>query len=126
MAICGILNIITADKSVVCVKVRGFMILWNARLWVGEKMKKKKDKVVASINNREATFGVYCILFASHPSNLFDIIEANELLFPHYQKAELTIVGLASGKQEAVDLVHDMLMEVYHNTGEFNVRTYFT
>ncbi len=102
------------------------MILWNSCLYIGDKMKKKKDRVIASINKREATFGVYCIAFASHPANLFDIYEANELLFPYYQKADIKIVGLASGRQEAVDLIHDMLMEVYHRTGEFNVRTYFT
>lgn len=102
------------------------MILWNSRLYVGNKIKKKKDKVIASIENREATFGIYCIAFASHPNNLFDIYEANELLFPHYKRAEIRVVGLAHGKQEAVDLVHAMLMEVYHETGEFDVRTYFT
>ena len=102
------------------------MILWNSRLYVGDKMKKKKDKVIASLNNHEATFGVYCIAFASHPNNLFDIIEANELLFPHYSRSEIKVVGLASGKQEAVDLVHDLLMEVYNKTGEFDVRTYYT
>ncbi|MGB4661223.1 MAG: hypothetical protein WBI07_18770 [Mobilitalea sp.] len=88
-------------------------------------MKKKKNKVIASINNREATFGVYCIAFASHPSNLFDILDANELLFPHYQKSEVTVVGIAKGREEAVKLVQSMLMEVYQKTGEFDVRTYF-
>ena len=102
------------------------MILWASRLYVGDKMEKKKEKVIASINNKEATFGVYCIAFASHPSNLFDIMEANELLFPHYQKSEIQIVGLAKGKEEAVIMVKDMLMEVYNKTGEFNVRAYFT
>jgi hypothetical protein len=103
------------------------MILWNSRLYVGDKMKKKRKKVIASIDKREATFGVYCIAFASHPSNLFDIYEANELLlFPHYKKAEIKVIGLASGKQEAVELVHELLMEVYNKTGEFDVRTYYT
>ncbi len=102
------------------------MILWSSRLYVGEKMKKKKDKVVASINKSEATFGIYCIAFASHPNNLFDIMDANELLFPHYKKSQVRIIGLARGKEEAVNLVQDMLMEVYHNTGSFDVRTYFT
>jgi hypothetical protein len=102
------------------------MILWTSRLYIGDKMKKKKEKVMASINNREATFGVYCIAFASHPSNLFEIIEANELLFPHYQKSEVRIVGLAKGKEEAVILVQDMLLDVYNKTGDFDVRTYFT
>lgn len=102
------------------------MILWTSRLYVGEKMKKKKEKVMASINNREATFGVYCIAFASNPSNLFDIYEANELLFPHYQKTEVRIVGLAKGKQEATLLVQGMLTEIYNKTGNFDVRNYFT
>jgi hypothetical protein len=102
------------------------MILWASRLYIGEKMKKKNEKVIASINNKEAAFGVYCITFASHPSNLFDIIEANELLFPHYQRSEIRIIGLAKGKEEAVTLVQDMLMEVYNKTGEFDVRSYFT
>lgn len=102
------------------------MVQWATRLYVGDKMKKKKDKVIASINNREATFNVYCIAFASQPSNLFDIMDANELLFPHYKKADVRIVGLAKGKEEALTLVQEMLLEVYRETGEFNVRTYFT
>ncbi len=102
------------------------MILWNSILYVGNKIKKRRDKVIASINNREATFGVYCIAFASHPNNLFDIYEANQFLFPYYKEVEIKIIGLAGSKQEAVDLVHDMLMEVFKKTGEFDVRTYFT
>jgi len=102
------------------------MISWTSSLHVGEKMKKKKENAIASINNNEATFGVYCIAFASHPSNLFDIMEANELLFPHYKRADIHIVGLARGKEEAYHLVKDMIMEVYNNTGNFNVRAYFT
>jgi hypothetical protein len=102
------------------------MVLWTSRLYVGDKIRKKKEKVVASINNSEATFGVYCIAFASHQDNLFDIMDANELLFPHYKRSKVQIVGLAKGKSEALELVQTMLMEVYHKTGSFDVRTYFT
>ena len=102
------------------------MISWTSRLYVGERMKKKKNKVMTSINNQEATLGVYCIAFASHPSNLFDILDANELLFPHYKKSEVRIVGIAKGKEEAIDLVQSMLMEMYHKTGDFDVKAYFT
>jgi hypothetical protein len=103
-----------------------WMIHWASRLYVGEKLKKKKEKAIQSINNKKAAFGIYCITFASHPDNLFDVMDANELLFPHYQKSDIYIVGLAKGKDEAIDLVHDMLMEVYLKTGDFKVKTYFT
>ncbi len=102
------------------------MVQWATRLYIGDKLKKKKDQVIASINNREATFHVYCIAFASQPCNLFDIMDANELLFPHYKKAEVRIVGLARDKEEALILVQEMLLEVYRETGEFDVRAYFT
>lgn len=102
------------------------MIVWTSNLYVGDKMKRKKAKAVASINKREATFGVYCIAFASNPNNLFDIMDANELLFPHYKRMEVQIVGLAKGKEEAMKLVQYMLMEVYNRTGNFDVRNYFT
>lgn len=101
------------------------MIQWTSRLYVGEGLKKKKDKVIASINNRRITYDIYCIAFASQPDNLFDIMNANELLFPHYQKSDIKIVGLAKGRDEATTLVQDMLMEVYKNTEEFCVRDYF-
>lgn len=102
------------------------MILWTSKLYIGDKIKKKKDKVVENINRSETTFGIYCIAFASHPDNLFDIMNANELLFPHYKRSEVRIVGLAKGQEEAHELVQSMLMEVYQRTGGFDVRTYFT
>ena len=102
------------------------MIQWTSRIYVSDNLKKKKDKIIDSINNRRITSDVYCIAFASQSSNLFDIINANELLFPHYQKTNVEIVGLAKGKDEAIKLVQDMLMEVYDQTGEFDVRGYFS
>ncbi len=102
------------------------MIQWASRLYIGDKLKKKADKVIASINDKNITFDVYCIAFASQPCNLFDIMNVNELLFPHYNKADIKIIGLAKGKEEAIGLVQDMLMEVYDKTGAFDVRGYFT
>jgi hypothetical protein len=102
------------------------MISWTSHIYTGKSIKWKKDKVIASINNKKVTFGVYCIVFASHPDNLFDIMDANELLFPHYEKMQIHIVGLARGKKEAFELAQRMLMEVYKKTGKFNVRTFFT
>ncbi len=102
------------------------MVLWSPRLYVGEKLEKKKDRVIASINNREAAYGVYLVAFASNTNNLFDILAANELLYPHYRRTDVHVLGLAKGREEAVRLVQEMIMEVYHNTGDFDVRGYFT
>lgn len=102
------------------------MLQWTSRIYVGEGLKKKKDRAMDSINNRRITSDIYCIAFASSPDNLFDIMNANELLFPHYQKTDIKIVGLAKGKDEATRLTQDMVMEVYEKTGGFDVRSYYS
>lgn len=102
------------------------MIQWTSRIYVSDNLKDKMDKIVDSINNGRLTYDIYCIAFASHPENLFDIINANELLFPHYKKTDIKIAGLARGREEAHRLVQDMIMEVYGHTGGFDVRGYFS
>ena len=69
---------------------------------------------------------VFCISFASNKDNLFDIMDANQLLFPYYKDKEIKIIGLAKGRGEAIEIVHDMIMEVYKERGDFDVRSYFT
>lgn len=101
------------------------MIQWTSRIYVSDNLKKKKDKAIETISNRRITSDIYCIAFATSPNNLFDIMNANELLFPYYQKVNIDIVGLAKGKEEATRLAHEMLMEVYNKTGAFDVRSYF-
>jgi len=102
------------------------MISWSSHLYVGKSIKRQKNKIIASINENKLVCGIYCIAFASHPDNLFDIFSAHELLYPHYQKMQIHIVGLAGNKMEAYKLVQGMLMEVYKKTGKFDVRAYFT
>ncbi|NLJ95963.1 MAG: hypothetical protein GX321_02320 [Clostridiales bacterium] len=102
------------------------MIQWATKLYIGDQLINKKDKAIRKINKRKITNDVYCIALASNLHNLFDIMNANELLFPYYNRTDIKIIGLAKGESEALNLVQDMLMEVYHNTGGFNVREYFT
>ncbi|MDF2610132.1 MAG: hypothetical protein K0R92_1606 [Lachnospiraceae bacterium] len=103
------------------------MIKWAKNLYLGDTINpKKKDRIMKSIETGKFTFEVYCILFASNPENLFDIMNANELLFPYYSKKELYVVGLALSRIEAFELVKEMIDQVYRETGSFSVRDYFT
>jgi hypothetical protein len=102
------------------------MIKWASNLYFSEDFKQqKKRKTMKSIDRGEMTFEVYCITFASNSHNLFDIINANELLFPYYARQEIYILGLAGSKGQARILVKDMLEEIYNKTGDFKVREYF-
>ncbi len=102
------------------------MIKWAEKLYFSEDIKqKKKKKIMKSIEKGELTFEVYCITFAANSQNLFDIINANELMLPYYAKREIYILGLADSKGQAKLLVKDMLEEIYNKTGDFRVRQYF-
>lgn len=102
------------------------MIVWNDKLYFGESIKKKHRRIISAINRGKLTMDVYCIAFASNERNLFDILPANELLFPHYKNSEVHILGLAGGKREAALVVQDMVVDIYRATKDFKVREFFT
>lgn len=107
-------------------RIGAVMIKWADKLYLSKDItEKKKNKLMNIIQNRQLSFELYCIMFASNPNNLFDIINANDLLFPYYQKQELYILGLATSREAAKLLVKDMLVEVYRDTSGFQVREYF-
>lgn len=102
------------------------MIRWADKLYLSDNIKQKKMiKLMKSIEKGHLTFEVYCITFASNPSNLFDIINANEIIFPYYSQKGLYVLGLATSREQAKLVVKDMLVEVYQATGDFKVRDYF-
>lgn len=104
-----------------------FMIEWSEKLYYSEEIKNKKiNKIKKAVNDGKLLFEIYCITFASNEKNLFDIMNVNELLFPYYQRKNIKILGLAASKEAAVLLVVDMIMEVYREKDDFNVRTYFS
>jgi hypothetical protein len=102
------------------------MITWAENLYISEDLaSKRKSRLIKAIEKGRLTFAVYCITFASNPDNLFDILNANELLFPYYKKKDMHIIGLAPSREAAILLVKDMIEEIYGKTGDFRVREYF-
>lgn len=101
------------------------MIVWSKKLYFSETIKKKHRKIIYAIKHKKRVPEVYCIIYALNKENLFELIPANELLFPVYQTREIHIVGLSGNKREAEELVTDMISEIYRETKGFQVREYF-
>lgn len=68
---------------------------------------------------------LYCVAVAGNRNNLLDVISCNELRFSHYKRNKLNVVGLSTSYKEALELVKAIMMDVYSDTGGFNVRSYF-
>ena len=67
---------------------------------------------------------VYCIFLSTNPESLLDIMNVNELLFPYYKDQTIYAIGLAKGYYEAMDLLVEVIDEIYRKTGDVKVREY--
>lgn len=102
------------------------MIRWSRELYLDEQVSNKPEKWKKRVEQAKPSISLYCICFASNENNLFDIINCNEFFFQYYKKKELFIVGLSKTREDAIDLLQDILEDIYRKTGDINVREFFT
>lgn len=102
------------------------MILWCDDPYLDEVLTPGFHRLKKKIAHEKLTMGIYCIAFPTNPNNLFDIIPANELLFPYYKKREMRLVGAAKGKQSAFLLLAEMLEDMLQELGTINPKEYFS
>lgn len=95
------------------------MVYWYNHLYVGKKAKRKRYKIIQSI--REGRFDpcTYVITPPQNGNNVLDIYPAAMLLQPHYQAQELLILGIADNYWEALEVVRNMVDDLYQKTGDF-------
>lgn len=97
---------------------------WYKNLYYGEMIAPKARQIVKKIKKNKLTPDVYVIALASNPDNQLDLIATWELLQPGYPKEDIRIIGLAQGKNEALQLVTYIVDEVYQKTGDVKVQEY--
>ena len=67
---------------------------------------------------------VYLITPAKNPADQLDIFDARQLIQPHYKKEEFLILGIASGYEEALQLIEQITGECLDARGDCNLREY--
>ena len=55
-------------------------------------------------------------------NNSLEIYPSYVLLQKHYKKRDLFVVGIGEGRDEALELMEQIIMDCYHKTGQFLVR----
>ncbi|MEG1458748.1 MAG: hypothetical protein RSB37_09950 [Acetivibrio sp.] len=102
------------------------MIRWSNELYLDESIRKNPEKWKQKVEGGKLPLNVYCICLASNEHNLFDILNGNELFFRYYRTRDLYIAGLAKTQEDALDLLQDMIEDMYQKTGDIKVNEYFT
>lgn len=98
-------------------------------LYVSDSAKKEKRKILRGLEKKELQPFVYVITLSQGKGGLLDIYPAFALKYPFYytgNSAELEIVGIAKGRQEALELTARIAQDTYNAKGDFNVRGYFS
>lgn len=95
---------------------------WYKELYIGENAMKGKRKIINNIRFSKPQLGVYVITLPANEKNSLDIYPSNVLLQKYFRKRELTIVGIAKGREEAFLLVGRIVMDCYNQTGQYLVK----
>ena len=82
------------------------------------------ERTRKKIQKRKFVPEIYLITFSHNKENLLEILPATVLIQKAAYENCPTIIGMAKGKDCAIDLVKRIIDEVYQNTGAFNVREY--
>jgi hypothetical protein len=98
---------------------------WAENLYLSEKTAKKRDKIIRKANRGVGMVSIYFITLASGEQNLFDIFHAAHLKQPAFYSRNPYVVGIASGYDEALEMLRQIVEDIYRETGSFRVREYF-
>lgn len=93
---------------------------WYSDLYVGSSLKESKGKIINKIKQNKYVFDVYLIALPVSENHILEMIPVRYTKhYPH-----LKVIGMARGKQEAMELVTKIIDEVFHATGAFDAAAY--
>lgn len=95
---------------------------WYKDLYVGEKAKKQKYKIISRITRKKTQVGVYVITLPLNDDNILDIYPSYILNQKYYRRADMKIIGIACGYDEALGLMQSIVMDCYYITKQFKIR----
>lgn len=99
------------------------MLEWLANYYTGDGVKNPR-KIQSKINAGKLVPGIYLLTLSANPGNLLEIIPAAMLVQKSAYALCPAIMGMAKGKDEAIDLAVEILQEVYQATGAFKIEEF--
>lgn len=99
--------------------------IWYDKLYFQEDNEKKKKRLLRRLGRGKPVYDIYLLaLPESKERNILDIYNSLELIQPHYKGRDKYIVGLAHGKENAVELAAAIVGEMYNKNKNFDIRTF--
>jgi len=93
------------------------MLKWHKHYYTGSGVK-NSSRIRRRLEHGKPVPGIY-------PRNLLEILPALTLIQESAADMCPEIVGIAKGKEEAMDLVTEMIRTIFSETGGFEVKEYW-
>lgn len=100
-------------------------IRWYKKLYMGEKARKKRYKIVWKVKYKAGLWNTYLITVPIFGNNQLEIIDSSEILQKHYNYTTTCVVGIAIGYEEALQLVERIVSDVLMETKDVRIREFF-
>lgn len=97
---------------------------WYNHLYVGEKAKHRRFPIIQGIREGKLQPEVYVITPPQNGNNILDIYPSAMLLLPPYRDEDFLVLGIAVTYWEALEVVRQMVDDMYRQTGGFKLSVF--
>ena len=94
---------------------------FSEHLYVGKKAAPVKAQIIQLLQEKKLQPEVYVIAPPKNGNNVLDIYPSALLLVPPYRNEEFLILGIAVTYWEALEVVRELVDDLYRKTGVFRV-----
>ena len=93
-------------------------------LYLTEGLKKKKSKIIEKLENNKFQMNIHIVTLSNNKQNNLEIYHSAVLLQPNFPHDDFFVVGIAKDYEDALELVEEIVQEVYNETKGADIRSY--
>jgi hypothetical protein len=94
-------------------------MIWYDHLYLGEKAKKNRYRILQGLRKGNLQPEVYVIVPPQNGNNVLEILPSFMLWAPAYQEMEIFVIGVAVTYWEGLEVARQIVDELYQKTGGF-------
>ncbi|MCI8561095.1 MAG: hypothetical protein HFH03_08260 [Dorea sp.] len=93
-------------------------------LYVAESLKKKQKKIISKLDKGKFQLNICLLVLPDTKDNQLEIIDPNLFLQKNYPRRDFFVVGIAKGFEEALEILEEIVQNVYNETRGADIRSY--
>ena len=102
-------------------------LLFQEKIYFGDSMKERKPaKLKKKIEKNPLLSSYYVIAISENPNNQLDIIQTRQLIQSYYSRYPLKVVGVATDRDEAFEIIEKIAQECFRERGDCALREYLS